>query len=135
MRKRDLRKLRRVVDGSDNLMMGHRVVKEDVFFNRTCPEWAKHDTQVRGLLLRVFPKLASDATQRKRAAKWMRVITLYFREGRSCSYVAETMGLTEKNVEMTIYRITRRAAGLSSDSCYEPTGRPGGRPKKVKFTP
>ena len=52
------------------------------------PEWVRDNAQVRAVLLRAFPKLGTNLTQRARAARWMFIINRYFLMGREASKIA-----------------------------------------------
>lgn len=97
-----MRGLRTIMDGRDGFMSGHQILKVRRREKKT-PEWVLNDDEVRKLLRKVFPKLDSDLTQRRRAGRWIRVIQLYFRSGKSRQETAEEMG--EKNG--TIHTLTR----------------------------
>lgn len=105
-------------------MSGHQVLKTSGRTKngqRVCPEWAKHDDQIRGLLKHVFPKLntrPSDSEQREiadrqraRAGRWMRVIQLYFRHNMTCSSIAEELGSNLNTVEKIVARIYKASNG------------------------
>jgi hypothetical protein len=106
--------LRQSVDVDDQFMKGHRVItpKKPA---REIPDWARSDEAVRKLLLRSFPKLATSGMQRFRAARWMRVIQLYFRVQNSVGQVAKEMGLKKKTVQNIIQRVYLTSQGLRAD--------------------
>jgi predicted DNA-binding protein YlxM (UPF0122 family) len=91
------------------------------------PEWMKDEKNVRELLLRVFPKLKTNDRQRKRAARWVAIIGLYFKTAWSARDVAEKLNTTEKKIYDTAQRITRAGAGLRTTG-KQRTGKRG-RPK------
>src|SRR5258708_10416425 len=76
----DFKKLRAMFDGDDGFMYGHqpRKIRRP---KREMPEWAASQTSIQEILLKAFPKLITDDTQRKAAGRWARVIQLYFRSG------------------------------------------------------
>lgn len=114
--------LRRRFDSNDPFMTGgHRLLKMRRY-QRSVPEWARSDEEVRKLLLRSFPKLQDNDLQRKRAAVWTRVIHLYFRLGYTYSYVAGEMELSDKKIENVVQAIHYAASGKTAK----------GRPRKRK---
>ena len=140
------KQLRKKFDGADSFVAGGHTVggkpgtrHADRVANT--PEWANDDEQVRSLLLKVFPKLETDEKQRARAAKWARVIYLYFRMGYVTSRVAMELGVTIKYVDSLLRTIRRVATGKRSDTGRSRGLQPRGRPKKhnritdAKLTP
>lgn len=114
--------LRSVFDGSETFMgRGHGLVNEGRRGRKRTgvPDWVKDDEKVRGILLRAFPKLATDAGQRIRAGRWARVIDTYYREGVPASAVAADLGISKQSVEQIIRYLNRK-----------PSDRPRGRPRK-----
>jgi hypothetical protein len=123
---RDFRQLRRVFDGDDSFMaQGHQISKLQKR-ERLVPDWTRSNEEVRRVLLRSFPKLATDAKQRERAARWARIIHLYFRLQYTYRQVAEEIGIGVGNVKFKVASIRRVAAGKSAQG-KEP--KPRGRPK------
>jgi hypothetical protein len=110
--------LRKSVDGSDNFMTGHRIIKSKGRTrnaSRIAPEWARSDVEVRKVLLRSFPKLETDSKQRGRAARWASVIHLYFRMQESYLEIAQELEITPTAVKFLIRSIKRVAAGKSAN--------------------
>ena len=101
-----LKGLRKIFDGNSSFMRGHQIKRiRSLHDGRVVPEWVTDDRIIQGLLLRSFPKLATNARQRKRAGRWARVIQLYFRSKKSRREVAEDMGESENVVRMLIRAI------------------------------
>jgi hypothetical protein len=122
--------LRGLLDGQDPFMAGgHRIIVLRKS-NRKTPLWVYDNQMIQNMLLRAFPKLGYHPTQRRRAARWARVIQLFFRARLSYSDVAEELGVTRKLIKTMVRNIRRRAAGRRT-SGVKSTGRPTGRPRKV----
>jgi hypothetical protein len=122
------------------------------------PEWATDNAQVRAVLLRAFPKIGTNLTHRKRAARWAFIIKHYFQLGKEASKVALELRYEEakksgedwdaanaeqsrkaveqeienliKRVTDTIGRISRVAKGLRTNG--KPRIGKLGRPRKVE---
>lgn len=122
--------LRRHISGSDTFMSGHQI-KKIRGRSRRVPAWTKDDAKVAARLLKSFPNLAADPTHRERAARWARVIHLYFRTQMTFSGVAREMGVLPKTVENIVYRIYRAHLGKKSNGGVR-SGRPTGRPKSAR---
>ena len=102
--------LKTIMDGDDAFIAGHQI-KKIRRQKRPAPEWARHSKQVRGLLLRSFPKLDKDGKQRKRAGRWARIIHLYFVQGFTYSQVADELGEKGQRVRSSIQHIHNAARG------------------------
>src|SRR5208337_1657458 len=101
---------------------GHQVVKARER-KRTIPEWATDRRRVREILLRSFPKLQTNPRQRDRAARWARIIQLYFCAHYTNKQVAEEMGLSLMQAKNAILHIRRAAVGKRSDGRGPLTGK------------
>ena len=123
------RRLRRQVDGNDGFTSGHQIITLRQS-NREDPEWTKSDAEIREVLRRSFPKLDTDAGQRFRAGRWMRVIQLYYRKHGTEGRIAEEMGISVAAVRSLIRSIKRVTKGVSANGTGA-LGRPRGRPKIV----
>jgi hypothetical protein len=135
----ELKQLRkRFFDGSDQFMNGSAVFgkagphhdKRIANMHLTDP-WAFDDEQMRLLFQRAFPNINTKRetkTQHKRALQWMNIIYRWFRRGQTASRVARAMGTNAKQVEDTIRRIRKAAAGLRTTG--KPRTNTRGRPKK-----
>jgi len=113
-RKQDFQRFRNRFDGSDLFFRGNTIHKRREKIHAV-PEWAKHDSQVRGLLQKSFPALDTNDLQRERAGRWMRIILLYFRLGKTRNQVAAEMELSPKTVDNLVFRIQLAAQGLRTD--------------------
>jgi hypothetical protein len=113
---------------------GHQIIKMR-HADRTIPNWAKDDKKVRAILLRSFPELKTNPTQRTRAARWATVIQLYYRMRMTPKQVAGQMTLNLNTTRMLIRNIGWAAKGKKANGLGNFTGRPKGRPKKEIVTP
>lgn len=121
--------LRQKIDGSDPFMTGgHQIMKTRTEMDREVPAWAKNDAEVQKVLLRSFPKLGANPKQRARAARWARVIHMYFRVQMTHSEIAAELKVPRKTINYLVLRITRAARGESTDG--RGPRRKLGRPKK-----
>ena len=128
--------LRGTMDGGDSLVSGgHQVLRtagatQHAKRLQRIPVWANDDAKVQDLILRVFPKWRTDVVQRTRAAKWVFIITHYFRMGETSSSIAEALSVTKDKIDDTIRSINRAADGRRTDTGEIRGGRQRGRPKK-----
>jgi hypothetical protein len=114
---KELKQLR-IFSGSDHFMSGHQIINRNRSLagpRRKNSEWALDDTEVRRILKRSFPKLATNEKQRERAGRWATVIQLYFRKGLTLSDVAVDLKMTPKNTGKLIRRIQLAQRGLRTD--------------------
>ena len=126
---RDSRKLRKKFESNEGFMnRGHQIMKVRTR-SKEVPEWATDNVKTQALLLSVFPKLHTNTKQRRQAARWARVIHLYYRLGMPHNQVAEETK-TGYGALRSLLRDMRRAA-LGFDSHKRVRGlRPRGRPKR-----
>ena len=118
--------LRSAFDGNSTFMTGHQIKRiRSLHDGRKVPAWSTDDEAVRKLLLRSFPKLATNKLQRDRAGRWMRVIQLYFRGKKSSSEVAEEIGTSRNAVKMLVSHIKLAQKGQKTN----------GTGKRTKKTP
>lgn len=122
--------LRKSFDGSDPFMtQGHQIIKMRRG-NRTTPEWVKNNKKIQELLLRSFPKMKTNKTQRMRAGRWARIIHLYFKMKMTYGQVAAELGVTPKRIADFILRIHRASKGRRTDNRGLLGVRKQGRPRK-----
>lgn len=98
------------------------------------PTWAKSDAEIRKILCQVFPRLAHDARQRKAAARWLRVIYLYFRIGMTRGQIVDELHTSNEAIRTILKRIRFAAAGKSRGHGHWQTRLKGagrGRPRKI----
>jgi len=88
------------------------------------------NVKIREVLLRAFPKLAINQRQRDRAARWARIIHLYFRLQWTHRQVADELGQDADSVHNMINGIRRVAKGGRADNKGSRGVRKRGRPKK-----
>lgn len=110
---------------------GHQIIKPRSDDKKSVPDWALDDKKVREVVLRSFPKYGTNARQRKGAARWIRVIHLYFRMGMTRGQVAEEMGVTPVVVKSIVQAIRSVAAGRRADRTGKLGSVPRGRPRKI----
>jgi hypothetical protein len=121
--------LRHIFGGNEAFFQGHQTVGARTY-DREAPKWTKSDIAIRNLLLRVFPKLATDENQRTSAARWVSVIHLYYRLGYTRGQIAEEIGSSDVKVHGVIRSITRACNGLRADGSGQRSGRRG-RPRNT----
>lgn len=131
----DFEKLRQQFDGSEGFMEGHQIQKtresSSGGFGRDdkdIPAWVFDDSKVRLLLLTVFPKLGSDQRQRARAARWLRVIYLYYRMKLPRNTVAKELGITYTALESLSRSINRAFKGERANGSGKKTSVPSPEP-------
>ncbi len=108
IRRKDMQKLRRKMDGDDGFMSAHQIKKIRTR-EREIPAWTLNDKEVQKVLLRAFPGLHKNPSITKRAGRWARIIHLYYRVQMSNSQVAKEMGGTLSSIK-TLLRSIRRVA-------------------------
>ncbi len=91
--------LRGKFDGQDPFMTGgHQIIKTRRI-QRTIPDWAKSNRKLREILLLSFPYLKTNDNHRKRAARWVQFIQLYYRmnmtEGQVAAHTGTTVGIVK----------------------------------------
>ena len=89
---KDYQRLRQEFDGSDAIMRGLKTVGNSRSAHtqrvENTPEWLMNDVAVRAVLLRAFPKMNTNPTQRDRAGRWALIIHYYFRLGYTALHAA-----------------------------------------------
>jgi len=125
------KQLRKSMDSNDSFIdHGHTVVKPRSY-KREVPAWVLKDSEIRKLLLRSFPKLATNERQRDAAARWALIIHLYHRMKYTASQIAAELGTTTVRVENVLRSIRRVQRGQSANGSGL-IGRKRGRPKKIR---
>ena|ERR1700688_3820541 len=130
---KDFQQLRKVFEGSDPFMGGkggggHQIVGPRKR-KRQVPLWAQNTEKIKAILIRSFPKLKTDLKQRARAARWARIINLYFVLGWTFLQVAEELNMKSGNLHNMTVSIRRAANGLRTNG-KGPFGGKRGRPRK-----
>ena len=105
------RGLRQVLDGSDPFMTHGHQIKSVRKIKKNIPEWINDNKFIQKLLLKSFPKLTTDEKQRSRAARWVRIIHIYFKLNMASSQIAEELEITLKSAENIVYGIRKLVAG------------------------
>lgn len=123
--------LRNRFDARDPFVTGGHQILKPRSSKKQIPDWARDDKKVREIVLRSFPKLLEDDRQRKAAARWIRVIHLYFRMHMTRGQVAQEMGIESSQVRDFVRNIRRVAAGRRSDTKGVLGAKAKGRPKKI----
>ena len=93
---------------------GHQIVQARTY-KRKAPAWTLNDKEVEKILLRAFPKLATNDRQRESAGRWITVIYLYFRLGYTRGQIAEELDTTTERVKGYIRSVYRVSKGLRAD--------------------
>lgn len=128
-RKKDMAKLRGRVDGDDGFMNAHQIKKVRVLIGqKDTPVWASSDTEVRKILLRSFPKLATNRAQRRAAARWTQAIVLVYRMSLPYNHAALEMDITVGALRSMLRNIRRSARGQRANGSGAKNGKRG-RPK------
>lgn len=81
-------------------------------YHRNTPAWALSNKSLRYILMTLFPKMASDRRQRKRAARTCSLIYRYFRLCEPAGSIAEDLCVSAKCVQKQVERIKHRAIAL-----------------------
>ncbi len=98
----------------DKGSIGFSIKRFRTGYLKDLPEWATSNESIQKMLLRVFPKLNTSQTQRKRAGRWVRIITLFYLLKWSESQVAAELNQSVASVKFTLVRINRAATGLTT---------------------
>jgi hypothetical protein len=93
---------------------GHQIVRARTY-KRKIPAWALNDTEVQKVLLRAFPRLATDDRQRDSAGRWITVIHWYFRLGYTRGQIADEFATTTERIKGVIRSIYRVSKGRRAD--------------------
>lgn len=123
------KELRVFFDGNDQFMnKGHRILKR-LRREKDVPAWTLNNILVKKVLIRSFPNLLKDPTQKTRAARWFLLIDLYFRQRWSRTEIAAEMKISYPAVDCLVRNILRAGEGRRSDGDGT-LGRPKGRPRR-----
>jgi hypothetical protein len=127
-RRRDMNKLRGRMDGNEGFMSAHQIKKVRTL-QREIPAWTLNDKEVQKVILRSFPDFKKNRIHAARAARWVRIIHLYYRMQLPNSHVAKDMGITINVLKMALKGMRRVARGQRTDNIGPLGVRPRGRPK------
>jgi hypothetical protein len=122
-------KLRKMLDSNDGFMKGHQNVGAKTY-KRKSPSWVYSNTLIQRLILKSFPNVKKNVSQRQNAARWATVIQLYFRLKYTYTQVAEEMNTTPLKVRCMLRSIHRVSKGLRANGTGT-LGNKKGRPKKT----
>ncbi len=112
----DFLRLRRMIDKGDRFMEAHEIkTVRGLNENRALPNWVLNNSYVKTFLLRVFPRLHTNETHRKRAGRWMRVIYLYYRMRLPKRIVMKELKLTLFAFDSIVRGIDRASRGLKAN--------------------
>ena len=125
---KDYQQLRTVFEGNDPFVsQGHQVTGLRRR-KRPIPEWVRSNAKIREVLLRSFPMLETNLKQRGRAARWARIIHLYFRLQWTYTQVAEELEMKPENLKAMTKSIRRVARGRRADNKAQLGARRRGNP-------
>jgi len=93
---------------------GFQIITIEERASKETPVWAQTDKGIADLIRRVFPKFDSNAKQRFRASRWVRVIYLHFKLNYTLSQIADEMSISEVNVKNILNRARRVASGRTA---------------------
>jgi hypothetical protein len=109
------KQLGRSLDQNEGFMTGGHQIVHARTYRRKTPAWVYNDLRIQEVLLRAFPKLATDDRQRDSAGRWGLVIHLYFRLGYTRGQIAEELDSTVERVKGLVRSIYRVSKGLRAD--------------------
>lgn len=122
----DHQKLRGEIDGDDPFMDRPSIVSPaNKDASKKIPDWVFSDELTRKVILQAFPKMADNPIQRKKAARWAAIISLYYRNGWSIPYVCDALHIQPNNLRFLLDWIKKSAAKTLSGATTK-----RGRPKK-----
>jgi DNA-binding NarL/FixJ family response regulator len=118
--------LRKSFDGKELISSSHQVMKTAGATRHAermtkVPVWALDDSKIAELIKLRFPKANSDPKQRFLAARMIRIIYLYYRNGATAGTIAEELKTTVSVVKHVIARVSRQ---MSSQEPLKPSHRP-----------
>lgn len=82
---------------------------------RDTPEWARTNEGIQKILLVAFPRLREDSKQRAAAARWARVIQMYFQMGWTRFEIADELNIKPGTVLTLTRSIVRTSKGLRAN--------------------
>lgn len=110
-----LRKLRKSFGVNDPFMSMGFETKKIRKYGKRIPEWVNDQEKIKAVFFRSFPKMQFDPKQRAQAGHWIRIITLYYKQGWTRSQIAEELGGSYCQIDSTIRNIKRAFEGLALD--------------------
>jgi len=109
------KQLSKLLGTNEGFMTGGYTTVRARSYKRTIPSWALSDKEVQKVLLRAFPRLATDENQRESAGRWITVIHLYFRLGYTRGQIADEFATTTERIKGVIRSIYRVSKGRRAD--------------------
>jgi hypothetical protein len=120
--------LRHSIDGSDPFMTnGHQVIRPRRAYKKQHLAWTKDDEKIKQILLQSFPKLQTNSRQRAAAARWLRIIHMYYRVGETIGTIALELHQKVGTIKRVLVSIKRAAKGKNTANGTDRKKR--GRPK------
>lgn len=124
----DLKKIRKVVDSNEIFAVSHgEEAPRREHGLKKIPAWTKSDAEIRKLLCRAFPNLAHNASQRKAAARWLRIIYLYFRIGMTRGQIVDEVHISDEALRTVLKRIRFASIGKKRGRGHRPSSLRYGR--------
>lgn len=107
-------RLRKFMDGADTYVAGGHATRGAATTSHAdrlarTPEWVNDNSKVQKVLLTAFPKLLTSRGHRTKAARWARIIQLYYRMGLPTARVAEILGIKVNSLIQILFRINTAA--------------------------
>ncbi|HTQ97233.1 MAG TPA: hypothetical protein VMH89_10530 [Candidatus Acidoferrum sp.] len=96
-------------------LYGFQIKRFRTGYRKNSPRWARAKIDIGKLLLRAFPKLATNASQRRRAGRWAQIINMWYLMGWSESEIAEELGMSVENVRFKLVCIDRVSKGFRAN--------------------
>ncbi len=96
---------------------GFQIVRVRSGYRKNIPAWTTSNEGIQNVLLTAFPRLNESPTQRQRAGRWARIITLFYRLDWSESEIAEEMKLSVGVVKALTVNMKRVASGFTARGC------------------
>lgn len=134
----DLEELRGKIDSNDPFMTrGHQILVARTYQKKKTPLWVNNKEETRKILLRSFPNLILDINRRARAARWARLIQLYWVVGYTHGQIVSELNDGKDGLEpVTLYAvrsalrsIKRASEGRRANGSGNFTGNRGGKRK------
>ena len=74
------------------------------------------DVKLQELLLKAFPRLATDPVERQRAGRWNRIAYLYYKASQSAQSIADELETSVESVKFALVSMRRVAEGRWANS-------------------
>lgn len=99
--------LRKFFGADDSFMTAGYGTKKIRKSKGRIPSWANDQEKIKAVLLRSFPRLATDSRQRARAGRWVRVMYLHYQRGWTTGQIAEELTCTYTQIHSVLQHIRR----------------------------